>query len=153
MLPIAHPACFASLTEGLIPVDNITMSASTHLFPTTTVSAFSSPEILSRARSRIMLTPTLSRYACTLIAISGSRDLGSIWDNISVTVTSIPSCLRPYPSSRPIAPAPTTTAFSHFSAQLLIFSPSSMVLTLKTPFKLVPSTGGINGDPPVAITK
>ena len=39
--PTAHPACFASLTDGLIPVDKITRSESICSFPTMTSSAFS----------------------------------------------------------------------------------------------------------------
>jgi len=56
--------------------------------------------------------------------------------------------------SRPINPAPMTTAFSAPSSHSsMIFSASSALDSVTTPSASIPSIGGLTGLAPVAITR
>ncbi len=93
--PSSQPAILANLVSGRTPVAIIRSSASMGSSPKTAPSTISSPIIFSMAFPKITSMPSSSKYSWTIWAILGSRDRGTIWVCISVTVTFKPIFLSP----------------------------------------------------------
>ena len=136
------PAAMMSSSQGSVPAE---------VFTPVTLSVPSTCCALVPVRTRI---PALIRCFFAYAAISGSRMFGRIWGAKSMTVTLIPFACRFSAASRPINPAPITTAFFTLfaSAYVRIPSASSGVRILNTPGSSFPSIGSSAGEAPTAIT-
>ena len=139
---------------GLTPRARMTRSHSRRELSVTTALTCPVPEISRSLVEVCILIPASFRRLAAHAASSASMAEGMIWSAMSMTVTSRPRCFRLWATSRPMKPAPATTArfTPSFPAQSLILSASSTVRRVNTPSRPVPGTGGTTGPAPVAMT-
>ena len=85
--------------------------------------------------------------------MSASAIRGMTWSIISMTTTSLPMLTSERAASSPMTPAPAMATFLASLRAASIAFPSLMVLIPKTPFRSLPSTGGMKTELPVAMTR
>ena len=153
-LSIASPLPSRKAVAGRTPRARMTRSALRTPLSVRTLLTAASPSSASSLVDVETFIEAFSSWRRARLAISKSKARGMIWSAMSTTVTSRPSAIRFSATSRPMKPAPTTTArlTSSRLAQALIASASSGVLNVKTPSSSTPGTGGTMGVAPVAMT-
>lgn len=151
--PMSSPSIFGISRFARTPVANTAMPHGCSLPAAVTLSARPSPLTDCTGAFNANLMPSPSRYSCTGAAMSASAMRGTTCPIISTTVTSRPERRRARATSRPITPAPQTTAFSAVFIADSIAMPSAMVLTTKTFSRSLPGIGGTNTLLPAATTR